>query len=142
MKRTLLILSLAAGVSQATWCENHYQYTGPSKAKVAKGAEAPIPPPTAWVPPHRRPHYTVNRPILRLNASPGPVAPVALPAFAAPAFSAPAYSAPNYAAPNVNVGTGFSAPSFSAPASSIPNPSAVNAFTPPAFAAPTVTPVP
>jgi hypothetical protein len=142
MKRTLLILGLAAGLSQATWAETHYQYTGPSLGRVVKRAEAPVPPPTAWVPPHRRPHYTVNRPVLRLNASPGPVAPVAMPAFAAPAINTPAFSAPNVAAPSVNVGTGFSAPSFSAPAAPAPAPSAVNAFTPPAYAAPVVSPVP
>ena len=142
MKRTLLILSLAALVSQTGWAETHYQYSGPSQARVAKRAEAPIPAPTAWVPPHRRPQYTVHRPVLRLNASPGPVAPVAMPAFTAPAYAAPAYAAPNFAAPafatpNVNVGTGFSAPSFSAPAVAMPNQSAVNAFAPPA-----VTPIP
>lgn len=141
MKRTLLMLGLVAGLSQITWAENHYHYAGPSQGRVAKRAEAQIPPPTSWVPPHRRPHYTVHRPVLRLNASPGPVAPVAMPAFAAPA-AAPNFATPNFATPNTTVGTGFSAPTFSAPAATAPNPSAVNAFAAPVFAPPAVTPVP
>ena len=131
MKYAIAAIALVT-IAQGAYAENSYEYTGARLPAAAKQAQSAVPAPTAWTPPHLRPHYTVSRPVLHVNASAGPVA-----QFSTPTFSTPTFSTPTYSAPTNNMRTGFSAPTFSAPTYSAPTSNVQAGFNQPTFNSPT-----
>ncbi len=136
MKHAILAIALVT-VVQGAYAENSYEYTGARQPAVAKQAQSAIPAPTAWTPPHLRPHYTVSRPVLHVNASPGAVQAFSIPTFSNQVFNTPTFTASTFRAPSTSVKTGFSAPTFSTPTYSAPNSTARTGFTAPTFNTPT-----
>lgn len=130
MKYAIAAIALVT-IAQGAYAENSYEYSGARLPAVAKQAQSAVPAPTPWTPPHLRPHYIVNRPVLHVNASAGAVSP-----FSSPNFAVRSFSAPSFSAPSANLKTGFSAPGFSAPSFSSPNVGMRTGFSGPSFSSP------